>query len=120
MGACLSQRYIVRHMRESGNLILQNTQEHLGHNSVLVKVWGPSTPLREPWGPRAGVCFPPSSRAPAAAATGILGSDLLTLSHRGVYFHLKVNIQRLVAQHICLNNWGNNQKVSFKLVTVTS
>lgn len=58
----------------------------------------------EAWG---GVCFPASALALAIpGGTGTRGSDLLTLSHPDVYFHLKVNIPRFAAQHICLNNWG--------------
>lgn len=52
-------------------------------------------------------------------------SYLLTLNLHGyVYFHLKVNIQRLVVQYICLNTevgvvQGEKSKASLKLVTFT-
>lgn len=39
---------------------------------------------------------------------------LLTLNLCGyVYFNLKVNIKRVVAQYICLNNWRGKKSKSF-------
>lgn len=45
--SCLFKKYIVRHMRESGNLILVKNKEHLGQHSMLVEVQGTPAFRRE-------------------------------------------------------------------------
>lgn len=84
---------------------------------MWVQVQGP-----QDWGVRVVESIPfclffssPQASCCLLSGTAPWDSYLLTLYHHGcVYFHLKVNIQRLVAQYICLNNWGEKSKGFFQ------
>lgn len=105
-------------MRESvRELNINKNKEHLGQKSMWVKVQGPwhsgvYAVESIPWLFVCPAVLGPPVSCPVARVPW--DSHLLTLNCRGyVYFHLKVNIQRLVAQYIFLNNWEEESKGFF-------